>query len=470
MPAKLRGGCACGAVRFEVEDAFTYAGCCHCRQCRAESGSAFSAFAGIERSRLIVVSGAERIGSLLRPDGDRSSFCGRCGARVFAFVRDGEFVEVPLGALHDAPRIRPAFHAFVDSKAPWYAINDGLPQFGEHAPAEVRGALGFAPPRRPLSAQSSRSEYAKRLRRVLQYIEEHLDQQIDLEAVAEVAHFSPFHFHRIFAAWIGDTPADYVRSRRLDRAAEQLVADAKQSVLSIALGVGFGSGEAFARAFKARFGCTPSGWRAETSGARAKRLERVRSAQVRERNPDQSPRKAGQARASGIVEHERSDQFFAEINMHVRVIDFPSTRVAFLRNVGPLGTTVGKFWADTVFPWLAANGLADKPRYGIGLDNPSVTPPEKCRYDACVEVPEGFVEKQPAGITVLPGGRYAVRAFEGTAATIGAAWNEVFRDWLPSSAMQMDSRPMIEYYPGGSTVDPVTGVFGCELWVPVKPL
>ena len=46
----------------------------------------------------------------------------------------------------------------------------------------------------------------------------------------------------------------------------------------------------------------------------------------------------------------------------------------------------------------------------------------------------------------------------------------MLRDWLPSSAMQMDARPMIEYYPGGSTVDPKTGVFECELWVPVKPL
>ena len=66
--------------------------------------------------------------------------------------------------------------------------------------------------------------------------------------------------------------------------------------------------------------------------------------------------------------------------------------------------------------------------------------------------------------------RYAVRSFKGTPATIGAAWMEVFRDWLPSSAMQMDARPTIEYYPGGSTVDPKTGVFECELWVPVKPL
>ena len=181
-------------------------------------------------------------------------------------------------------------------------------------------------------------------------------------------------------------------------------------------------------------------------------------------------RKQDQVTSRTVAQHDRSDQYFAEINMRVKVVDFPSTRVAFLRNVGPLGTTVGKFWGETVFPWMAANGLSDRPRYGIGLDDPMTTAPEKLRYDACIEVPDGFVAQPPAGITVLPGGRYAVRSFKGTPATIGAAWMEVFRDWLPSSAMQMDSRPTIEYYPGGSSVDPKTGVFECELWVPVKPL
>ena len=244
--------------------------------------------------------------------------------------------------------------------------------------------------------------------------------------------------------------------------------DDRASVLGVALAVGFGSGEAFARAFKIRFGCTPTAWRAESPSARVKRMDKARARA--DRNPSQPQSNSKQAGSADMVQHERSDQFFAEINMHVKVVDFPSTRVAYLRNMGPLGTTVGAFWGNTVFPWLAANGLADKPRYGIGLDNPTVTPPEKCRYDACVEVPEGFVAKKPAGITVLPGGRYAVRSFEGTAAMISDAWNQVLRDWLPSSAMQMDARPMIEYYRGGSTVDPKTGVFECELWIPVKPL
>ena len=277
---KLIGKCACNAIRFEIEDSFTYAFYCHCSQCRAATGSAFGAYAGIDRAKLVVVSGADRIKALRKRNDDRVNFCSTCGSTVFVFVRDGEFVHVPLGALRDPPSIRPTFHTFVGSKAPWYEINDGLPQYTQHAPAEAFGAAArpAAPPRVMLSPQSSRSEYSRRLQRVFDYIDAHLDEQIDLEAVADIAHFSPFHFHRVFAAWMGETPGDYLRGRRLDRAAEQLAADRSASVLGVALSVGFGSGEAFARAFKLRFGCTPTAWRAESPGARAKRIEKARAA------------------------------------------------------------------------------------------------------------------------------------------------------------------------------------------------
>ncbi len=471
MNRMLRGQCVCTDVRFEVEDAFLYAGCCHCSMCRTATGSAFSAFAGIDRSKLTIVKGNERINAFRSRNGDRVKFCTTCGTNVLIFLRSGERVHVPLGTLLDLPNIRPGFHAFVGSKAPWYEINDGLPQYLERAPSDMMSARTDTAVRADpaLSRQSSRSEYSRRLNRVFEYIDAHLDEQIDLEAVAKVANFSPFHFHRVFAAWMGETPGDYLRGRRLDRAADRLATERNVSVLAVALAVGFGSGEAFARAFKVRFGCTPTAWRNMSPDAGSARTERIRMVEG-DRNRSQFQRKARQASTSDVVQHARSDQFFEEINMHVKVVDFPATRVAFLRNVGPLGTSVGAFWGNTVFPWLATNGLADKPRFGIGLDNPSVTPPEKCRYDACVEVPEDFVAKPPAGINVLPQGRYAVRSFKGTAGDIGAAWNEVFRDWLPSSAMQMDERPMIEYYPGGSSVDAKTGIFECELWVPVKPL
>ena len=99
------------------------------------------------------------------------------------------------------------------------------------------------------------------MHRVLEYVDRHLDEQLELDTLAKVADFSSFHFHRLFAAWFGETLGDYVRRRRLEVAALRLVAQPRLPVLQVALSVGFGSTEAFARAFKTRFGSTPTAWR-----------------------------------------------------------------------------------------------------------------------------------------------------------------------------------------------------------------
>src|SRR5262245_20670491 len=99
------------------------------------------------------------------------------------------------------------------------------------------------------------------MHRVFEAIDQRIDQPLDLASLASMAHFSPYHFHRVFAAWAGETLGDYLRRRRVEQAASRLAAQPKLSVLQVALSVGFGSGEAFARAFKARFGCSPSAWR-----------------------------------------------------------------------------------------------------------------------------------------------------------------------------------------------------------------
>jgi hypothetical protein len=130
----LMGRCSCGRVRYAVEDAFVYAGYCHCSQCRASSGSAFTSFAGIERTKLEVTEGASDITVFEKNPDDLVSFCRRCGSVLFSVVRAGAFVHLTLGTLEGEPSIRPSFHIFVGSKAPWHEITDALPKYEEHAP------------------------------------------------------------------------------------------------------------------------------------------------------------------------------------------------------------------------------------------------------------------------------------------------------------------------------------------------
>jgi hypothetical protein len=129
---ELSGGCWCGAVRYRVADEFKYAINCHCSRCRAATGSAFKPFAGIERDKLEVLTSDD---ALLVIGGEdlNDTRCGTCGSLLFSVVREGAYVHVAMGSLSDAPSIQPTAHIFVGSKAPWFQIDDDLPQFDEHA-------------------------------------------------------------------------------------------------------------------------------------------------------------------------------------------------------------------------------------------------------------------------------------------------------------------------------------------------
>jgi hypothetical protein len=126
----LVGKCECGAVRYQVADAFRYAANCHCSRCRAATGSAFKPFAGIERGKLEVTEGQDMI-LVVGEQNSNDTRCGRCGSLLFSVVRDGAYVHVAMGSLVDVPAIRPTSHIYVGSKAPWFEITDDLPQHEE---------------------------------------------------------------------------------------------------------------------------------------------------------------------------------------------------------------------------------------------------------------------------------------------------------------------------------------------------
>ena len=126
----LSGRCLCGTVHYAVADAFRYALNCHCSNCRKATGSAFKAFAGIERARLRVLRGEDNL-LIYGDDNAHDARCRTCGSMLYSVVRDGAFVHVTLGTLVDDPTIRPTAHIFVGSKAPWFTITDDLPQHDE---------------------------------------------------------------------------------------------------------------------------------------------------------------------------------------------------------------------------------------------------------------------------------------------------------------------------------------------------
>jgi AraC family transcriptional regulator len=227
---------------------------------------------------------------------------------------------------------------------------------------------------------------------VIDYIDRHLDENLDLATLAGVAHFSAFHFHRLFHALTERTDRRLHPAPTRGAGGDAVAFTADVPVLEIALAVGFGSTEAFARAFRARFGCTPTRWRNSKH--------------------DQLARKAGQAPRFGDPKNGGKSK--QETAMKVRLIDREPTHVAYLRYSGPVGAAIGTFWMATVAPWMGTNNLYGRDRYGISLDDPSVTKDGNIRYDACVASPEGEVLTGNPQRKVIPGGKYAAMSFKGT--------------------------------------------------------
>src|SRR5262245_26517499 len=134
----IAGSCLCGGVRFEIEEAVGPFELCHCGRCRKASGSAFAAMLGVRTADFRLLDGRDLIvryeAPLLHaPPPYRVSFCGRCGSPVPDPAPDAEWFEIPAGLLDGDPGLRPDKHIFVERKAPWDEIGDGLPQLDEAA-------------------------------------------------------------------------------------------------------------------------------------------------------------------------------------------------------------------------------------------------------------------------------------------------------------------------------------------------
>jgi len=233
--------------------------------------------------------------------------------------------------------------------------------------------------------ESTQKLYEERLLRVLVFIQRHLDADLSLEELARVAHFSPYHFHRLFRGMVGESLQEHIRRLRLERAALQLKRTDRR-VLEIALEAGFGTHESFTRAFRAVLGCSPSEFRS----AEGVIFE-----------------------APGI--HYRDDGELKTVllgsggtDMNVRIERLEPLRVAFVRHVGPYHG-VHQAW-EKVCARLGKEGLlgAESRFIGVCYDDPEVTAPEKTRYDACVTVDGDFTAHGEVGVQTLPGGEYAV--------------------------------------------------------------
>ncbi|MEM9068460.1 MAG: AraC family transcriptional regulator [Myxococcota bacterium] len=256
---------------------------------------------------------------------------------------------------------------------------------------------------------TTQDEYARKVLRVSRHLEANLDEAIAPRELAKIAGMSLHHFHRVFRGQIGESVMEHVRRLRLERAARGL-RTSDHAVVRIALEAGYGSHEAFTRAFTKHFGIAPRRYRddrsTEVSQARAERT---------------APR------------------------LPVTIREEPERTVLYMRRVG-LYSEVGKLWQQ-FFPWLMANGIPLRETLARVSDDPEVTPGDKLRYDACMVVdPEQPVPDGPVDRAVIAGGRYAIVTHKGPYEDLKDSYVDLIGRWFPQSGEALDDVPVIERY------------------------
>ncbi len=314
-------------------------------------------------------------------------------------------------------------------------------------------------------------EYRSRINRVIDYIEANIDRSLSLSELADIAHFSRFHFHRIFRAMVGETLNGFIQRIRLEKAAARLTANPKKSITEIAFECGFSSLSVFARAFRETFGMSASDWRSggyrqHSKSGKADGKEK----QAVGKKPQDFNIYPSYTQGKQLWRVEMKD---GKLKTEVEVREMPEMTVAYVRHIGPYKGNEELFgnMFNRLMTWAGPRGLLNFPETKIltvYYDDPDLTDESKHRVDACITVPADTKVEGEVGKTTIPAGRYAVAYFEISPDQYQEAWDSVFSGWLPDSGYQPEDGPCYELYPGNME-DYSKGRHVVDICVPVKP-
>ena len=321
-----------------------------------------------------------------------------------------------------------------------------------------------------------RAEYVARINRVLDYIEEHLAEELSLEVLAKTACFSTYHFHRVFAAMTGETLNRMIRRLRVEKAAGQLLLNPGKSVTEIALDCGFSGSAAFARTFKEFFGMTAGEWQRLSDEARKQCMSDRKIGKVF-RNMGKAENVSvchcgfvTQGSPTWRIEMKKDEK--RTLTADVTVQELAPMHVIYVRHVGPYagdGEVFEKLFGK-LYAFAGARGLMGPSSQTLCIyhDDPNITDEAKLRTDACLTVPEGTPVEGDVGSMVIPGGTFGIAHFELAMDEYPLAWEAVIAGWLPESGYEFDDRLSFERY--GNPDACAEGMCSVDICIPIKPV
>ncbi len=257
----------------------------------------------------------------------------------------------------------------------------------------------------------NRENYHDRLKRVLDYVYAHLEDDLSFDRLAEVACLSSYHWSRIYSAMRGETIVATIRRLRLQRAADRL-ANSDLDIGAVAARAGYGSTDTFGRAFRDAFGESPAAYREKGSHAAFK-----------------AANAASDARGFPVV-----------------VESLPERRCAGIDHTGSymeIDHAMGRLFTELV----ARHALPAQPAMiGVFFDDPDLGPEEELRSRACLPVANSVTMEAPLVEMILRGGPYAKLSYTGPYADMRDAYRWFLGVWLPASGYEPDDAPVFEAY------------------------
>lgn len=271
--------------------------------------------------------------------------------------------------------------------------------------------------------------YTQRINAVIGYVRDHLTDDLSLDTLAQVAGFSPFHFHRLFTALTGETLSDLVTRLRLERAVHLLRATPTLPLTEAAFQCGFSSASVFSRTFKRHYGFSARAWDRQTP------LKESKNSQVGAGTPRYTLDALAELATRG------------EIDVQLRSL--PEQRLAYLRIYDAYRQYERvKEAYYRLSAWYCRNGgqIAHATLYGMSHDDPDITPLGLCRFDWCVTIPASWQAEGEISTMLFPACRIVTVRCCGDLMQEDRAFQYLFRYWLPRSRFQPANLPAMEIY------------------------
>lgn len=303
------------------------------------------------------------------------------------------------------------------------------------------------------------SQYIDKIHKATKYIQENLSSSLNWSEVSKFCGISDYHFHRIFSSYMGETPGDFMKRKRLERAVALLAYSVgERNITDIAHACGYSSQANLSKAFKIYFGVTP-GDVIRGDEPKNSKIGKIKSKYGKDFNlvelyPDPELLKASQ-------EH------FREVLMNVEMKEFEKRNVIYMKSEkGYLRESIHSTWEQLIekacyLPMKRENFEM----FGIGHDNPQVTPEEKCRYDACILIDDEMEVGENYSTKNFPKGKYACFYYKGENSELLQFYLNIYTNWFPKSGFEPGDFPLIERY---ITVDKESSEIELEVQFLVK--